>query len=208
MNTRCSKMHCSTNMFEISVTLNPYCWTLEVFFSLTSSRSAAGTGSRLGQSMLSSKRIVQWTQILSRDILPLSAIKQYEHHYSLSPSARSCLAVKKCMYPISFASLSPTDTPLSSSPGVFIPFPHIYIIFLSISLSSSPTFLQTTCSVHDSSPFHVEFMRPFFNMYLFTWPFLRSIIKLFLHSPQIVSLCSGEGENYLHCAFVMWVQLT
>lgn len=144
MNTRCSKMHRSTNMFEISLTPNPYCWTLEVFFPLTYKlkqipldQTAAGTGSRLGQSMLSSKRLVQWTQILSRDILPLSAIKQYEPHYSLSPSALS-LAVKKCMYPIPFASLSPNDTPLSSSPGVFIPFPHIYIRSFSPFLSLPP----------------------------------------------------------------------
>lgn len=162
--------------------------------------------------MLSSKNLVQRTQIL-RVILPLGPIKQYEPHYSLSPSALSCLAVKKCMYPIPFASLSPTDTPLSSSPGVFIPFPHI-LFSVAIYIRSFSPFLSLpppnyTCPVHDSSPFHVEFMWPSFYIYLFILPILRSIIKLFLCSPQNVSPCStGEGVNDLHCAFVMWVQLT
>ncbi len=86
------------------------------------SRNVDYTGKR---SMLFSKMLVQWKQILLRVIRPPSPIKQYEPHYSPSPSTLSCLAVKKCMYLIPFASLSPTDTPLSSSPEVFIPFPHI-----------------------------------------------------------------------------------
>ncbi len=134
-------------------------------------------------SMLSSKILVQWTQILLRVLMPPSPIKQYEPHYSPSPSTLSCLAVKKCMYFIPFASLSPTDTPLSSSPGVFIPLSCIPFA-VAIYIRSFPPFLSLppplSSKLYQLSPwcisFYVEFMWPSCYIYLLLWPFLRSII--------------------------------
>ncbi len=112
-------------------------------------QTAAGTWTTLGHGACCPARFLfsehrsysDLTQNLHRVIMPPSPIKQYEPHYSPSPSTLSCLAVKKCMYFIPFASLSPTDTPLSSSPGVFIPLSCIPFA-VAIYIRSFPPFLS------------------------------------------------------------------